>query len=119
MLDFIEKFGLGGEDNALNTEGVDDRDRAVMGSFKNTEVTKGVREVIMSHIPDFIQYLKNQMENKKTITLCDTINHQVCPQSVMMETELFHHFFDYCDETIFLEAVEKVLVFEMDIIYRS
>lgn len=97
---------------------MDDRERAVMGSFKDLEVTKNVREVVMSHIPDFNKYLAAQMETKKTVQLCDAVEHQSCPQSVMMVAELFHHFFDYCDPDLFMEAVEKVGLVRMDRINR-
>lgn len=92
----------------MNTEGVDDRERAVMGSFKDQATTLHVREVIMKHLGDFVAYLMKQTENEKTVTLTDNVNHQVCPQSVMMIAELFHHFFDYCNEQLFIEALERV-----------
>ena len=92
----------------MNTEGVDDRERAVMGSFKDQATTLHVREVIMKHLADFVAYLTKQMENEKTVPLTDGVKHQVCPQSVMMISELFHHFFDYCNEQLFSEALDKV-----------
>ena len=102
----------------MNTEGVDDRERAVMGSFKDLEITRAVRECIMNHIADFNDYIKKMMSAEKMIQLADAKQHQVCPQSIMMLAELFHHFFDYCDEKLFIEALEKVFSFYHILFYH-
>ena len=92
----------------MNTDGVDDRERAVMGSFKDMQVTLAVRECIMNHLTDFNDYMNKMMNVEKMVSLADAKQYQVCPQSIMMVAELFHHFFDYCDEKMFVESLEKV-----------
>lgn len=89
---------------------MDDRDRSVMGTFKDAAKTQAVRECIMKHIEDFNSYMEKCEVYDKTIQCVDGKERRVCPQSVMMLTELFHHFFDYCDEALFVEAVKKNLV---------
>ena len=79
-----------------------------MGSFKDMQVTLAVRECIMNHLADFNNYINKMMNVDKKVDLADAKQHQVCPQSIMMVAELFHHFFDYCDEKMFMEALEKV-----------
>lgn len=105
-----EKFGLGGEDNELHTEGLDDRDRRVMGTFKETAKTASVCEVLMSHIADFNGLMEREMKNENTIVGPDAKERRVCPQSMMMLAEMFHHFFEYCEDAMFLKAVEEGLI---------
>ena len=81
-----------------------------MGTFKDTTKTQAVRECIMKHIEDFNSYMEKCEAYDKNIQCVDGKERRVCPQSVMMLTELFHHFFDYCDEALFVEAVKKNLV---------
>ena len=105
-----EKFGLGGEDNELHTEGLDDRDRRVMGTFKETAKTAAVREVLMNHIADFNAMMEREMKNEGTIIGPDAMERRICPQSMMMLAELFHHFFEYSEDALFLKAVEEGLI---------
>lgn len=105
-----EKYGLGGEDNELHTEGLDDRDRRVMGTFKEAEKTASVCEVVMNHIADFNALMEKEMKNEDKILGTDMKERRVCPQSMMMLAEMFHHFFDYGKEDLFVKAVDEGLV---------
>lgn len=86
---------------------MDDRERAVMGTFKDATATAAVRECIMKHLSDFNAYMEKCEKYEKQMTGVDAQQHQVCPQSVMMLTELFHHFFDYCDQATFEAALAE------------
>lgn len=105
-----EKSGLGGEDNALLTEGVDDRERLTMGTFKAPETTKAVREALLAHAEDFVQLLQRAAEGEKCVKNVDDVERKVCPQSVMLLSEMFDHLFDYAEPGLFVEALQKGLI---------
>ena len=92
-----EKSGLGGEDNALLTEGVDDRERLEMGTFKAAETTQAVREALLDHAEDFVQLLQRAAESEKCLKTMEDVERKVCPQSVMLLSEMFDHLFDYAE----------------------
>lgn len=103
-----EQFGLGGEDNALHTEGLDDRDRRVMGTFKEPAATAAVRETLLAHLGDFNALTEREMANETMYLGADAKERRRCPQSMMMLAELFRHFFEYSSPDCFLRATEEV-----------
>lgn len=103
-----EQFGLGGEDNALHTEGLDDRDRRTMGTFKDPATTAAVREALLAHVADFNAMMEREMANETMYFGADAKERRMCPQSMMMLAELFRHFFAYQSESCFLQAIEGV-----------
>ena len=103
-----EQFGLGGEDNALHTEGLDDRDRRTMGTFKDPATTAAVREALLAHVADFNAMMEREMANETMYFGADAKERRMCPQSMMMLAELFRHFFEYQSESCFLRAMEGV-----------
>ena len=105
-----EKSGLDGEDNALLTEGVDDRERLEMGTFKAAETTQAVREALLDHAEDFVQLLQRAAESEKCLKTMEDVERKVCPQSVMLLSEMFDHLFDYAEPALFVEALQKGLI---------
>lgn len=89
---------------------MDDRERAVMGTVKDAAATTAVRECVMKHVADFNAYMEKCEGYEKEISGVDGQQHRVCPQSVMMLTEFFYHFFDYCDQATFEAALAEGVI---------
>ena len=106
----LEKYGLGGEDSALLTEGVDDRDRLVMGTFTSKETTQSVREALMAHVEDFNRLLERAGEGETRVKNVDDVERLVCPQSVLLLSEMFDHLFDYAQPELFVQALKGGLI---------
>ena len=81
-----------------------------MGTFKIPDTTKAVREVLLAHADDFVQLLQRAAEGEKCVKNVDDVERKVCPQSVMLLSEMFDHLFDYAEPDLFVQALQKGLI---------
>ena len=81
-----------------------------MGTFKEPSATTEVSRVLVQHYDDFVKFIQEASADETVVLCADAVERKHCPQSLLMLAEMFQHFFDYSDASVFISAVEKKVI---------